>query len=140
MALAFGSGTLKYGNGTDLGVSSIQIDISEEEIPLYGSKTFPVAVAKGKGSVKGSFKVPGYETTLLSSITNATMGPNTSETALVWDITTTTGTVYRFTLPNITLTSKKVGGGNDKWTETDVSFSAAAAASGGAVLTIATVP
>lgn len=138
--LAFGSGTLKYGNGTDLGVSEIQLEVSEEEIALYGSKTFPIAVARGKGTVKGSFKVPAWDSTMLTDITNATMGPNTSETALVWDMTDTAGVVHRFTLGNITLTSKKMSSGNDKWLTMDVSFSAAAKASDGKVLAVTTVP
>jgi hypothetical protein len=137
MALAFGSGVLKYANGSDLEVQEITLDISEEEIPLYGSKQYPIATASGKGSVKGTFKVPSYQSTLLATITNATMAAKTSEVSLVWEVDDTAGTTHTFTLPNVTLTSKKIAGGNDKWLMMDVSFSASAAASGGNVLTIA---
>jgi len=136
MALAFGSGVLKYNGGSDLEVQDISLDISEEEIPLYGSKSFPIAIAKGKGSIKGSFKVPSYQSTLLATITNQTMAPAGTASTLVWEVDDTAGVTHTFTLHNVTLGSKKMSSGNDKWFVMDVSFSAAALANG-SVLTIA---
>jgi hypothetical protein len=137
MAYAFGAGTLTY-NSLPVGtLQEVSIDVSFNIVTLMGALQFPVAIAKGPGSVKGSARFGNIDTDIMASITNTAMGPPAAETTLEWEVSTGAQNLT-ITLHNVLLSSWKIGGGNDRFALTDISFEAvAAAASPYNVLTVA---
>lgn len=134
MAFLFGTGTLEIDN-VAIPVQNISFEMSAESIPLYTNMSFPVAVATGKKSVKGSFTVGEINSALIAAIDNAIMQTAATETLLTWAALDTAGVTHTFGFPNITLTNKKFNAGTDKWLTMDVSFEAAASATGDHVMT-----
>jgi hypothetical protein len=127
MAYAFGAGSLTY-NSVEVGVlQEVSLDVSFNVVPLMGAMQFPVAIAKGPGNIKGSARFGNIEPSIIATVNNELMGPLASALQLVWEVPAGTQTLT-LTLPNVILSSWKIGGGNDKWALTDISFEAAAAA------------
>ena len=133
----FGAGTLTIGVAS-IPVQNVSYEETAENIELYANKSFAVAAAMGKKSIKGSFTVAGYEDTLVSSIENAVMAPIASDTSLSWALPAQGGQSTTFTLPNVILTSKKISSGNDKFFTMEVNYMALSELAGDTVSTVVT--
>lgn len=133
---AFNAGTLLIGT-EEVGVlQDVQLSISYESVPLNSAKRFAEDIALGKATISGSAKSGEFNPTLVATIANSNMGPQASEVSLTWTITEKGGATRVFTLNNVIITSYKMGAGAGAWFMTDITFEAAAPATGN-VLTVA---
>ena len=68
-------------------LKDVSVEISAETIKLYGSKSYPNAVADGKRSITGKATVATWKPDLMASVLNATLSTASSP------ITSQTGTI-----------------------------------------------
>lgn len=127
MAYMFGAGVVTINSNPVGTLQDVSLDVSFNTVPLMGAYQFPVALARGAGSVKGSAKSGEFDSTLLGlPVSNELMAAPTTF-SITWAVTPQGGSLQTFTLAGCIISSWKLSGGNDRWLATDITFEASAA-------------